>query len=125
MSETQAFYFGCKDRPGHYLFGEDESIGRYHGRSYRDWRGMVDGIFPPRSTQKQGAAAIHFVHGCTVLSFWDYSVDSRPGSNSTFFIPGKHNFDSALAEAQKRFPWVFARMKPTDAVYDAEEFANA
>jgi hypothetical protein len=118
---VNAFYFGCGERAGHHLWVEGERPESAYGMAYRDWRNMSDGLFPPRRTSKQGAAALHFVHGYTVLSFWDYTVDSRPQSNSTFFLPGRMNFDTALAEAQKRFPWVFARFKPTDAVFDAEE----
>ena len=47
----------------------------------------------------------------TALSFWDYSVDKRGGSNSIIFAPSLTiSPEDILSEAQRRFPQVFARL---------------
>lgn len=50
-----------------------------------------------------------------IISFFDNSVDTRPGSNSTFVIPSAIPMDYAATEAEARrlFPEVWRRYKFT------------
>jgi hypothetical protein len=108
------FYFGCWRDVGHYLW----LPGMTH--SWAGWfskfAGKLDGVPPPRDTLDQGVASLHYLCAqrpdcVTALAFWDRSVDRRPGSNSVFFIPGRHVFDDALAAAREAFPQVFDRFE--------------
>jgi hypothetical protein len=113
---NQAFYFGCRDRAGHYLF---DRFGRSVPASVQakgpiPWE-KIDGAIPPSarglpSHAPQGVAALHHRDGWTALGFWDRSVDHRGGSNSAFFFDRLLTFDLALSEAREFFPWVFARL---------------
>lgn len=111
-------YFGCHREAGHYLFTVGmESLGARRN-SYRDLETFIDGSFCPTGlpqSQQEGVANLTHMnrdyHGLTILSFWDRSVDSRPGSNSNFILPGVLNFQQALEESKKQFPKVFSRFK--------------
>ena len=104
-------YFGCKDgTPGHYLWGEGMSS-IWSGNL--DFLNRFDALLPPQRSREGYLATISRLEGwgMTAMAWWDYSVDSRSGSNSIIFAPsltitGK----DLLAEAQRRFPVVFARL---------------
>jgi len=112
------FYFGCIDRAGHFLWAPDGSRPRPFG--HRDSLGErhLDGGFCPGAEAPfyrdplnvpQGAAALHLVGAWTVLSFWDRSVDGRPGSHSTYVLLGALTFNDAVARAKTAFPNVWKR----------------
>lgn len=102
-------YFGCHNsRPGHYMFEQgmlpvhDSRLPRY-----------FDGQLAPQDSREPYIAAVSRLEGwgMTALSFWDNSVDKRPGSNSIIFAPSLTiSPDDLLSEAQRRFPQVFARL---------------
>ena len=107
----QWLYFGCHDRPGHYVFTEGM-------RSYREpysARGLsrFDGMLPPQDDAAGYIATVSRLEGwgLTALAFWDYSVHKRGGCNSVVFAPSLAIApDELLAEAQRRFPQVFGRL---------------
>jgi len=107
-------YFGCVDRVGHHLFDKrltmlSSTVVGVDGSQLR-WMRSLDGVLPPQDGLRiDGEARLHVLHGWTVIAFWDRSVDSRPNSNSVFFIPGVKPFEVALAMAREAFPSVFAR----------------
>ena len=108
MSKTApVYYFGCIERPGHYFW-------KPNGTKIYDpigpWGYAVDGKLAPSGKQVQRIAALHHKDGWTALSFWDRSVDERPGSNSAFVTEQTLSFDAMLALAQSFFPQVFARL---------------
>lgn len=104
-------YFGCGRGSGHYTFSET-------GRSV-PWEldrllCRFDGKLPPQPELEKDLYRPVFsrLGGLrrSSIAWWDRSVDKRPGSNSVVFAPGL-TIEAAdmLAEAKRRFPWVFAR----------------
>ena len=74
----------------------------------------LDGAFVPHN-QPEGVYKRSYVWPYTILSWVDYSVDSRPGSHSTFLF-ANYKTDEAfsdilLKEAAKKFPQVFERQR--------------
>lgn len=106
-----AYYFGCGGGAGHYLWIPGEQPRR--AMNAPRWMNCIDGTFPPADgSEEQFKATMLHIHGYTVLSWWDRSVDKRPGSNSTVLLPFiMTNFPMAVVRAKALFPWVFARMK--------------
>jgi len=104
-------YFGCYKTAGHYLFREG-----MHGQFYDQGIAKLtrfDGMLAPQNCDTPYIATVSRLEGFGVsaLSFWDYSVDSRKGSNSTFFSPSfAMNPETLLHEAKIRFPEVFSRL---------------
>jgi hypothetical protein len=102
----EPLYFGCIDRPGHYVWQAD-------GTQARDdrhrWLEILDGLLPPEGPEIEGVARLHHWNGRTLLAFWDRSVDQRGACNSVFALPGKLTFDEAVAAAKKAFPKVWQR----------------
>lgn len=115
------FYFGCNREAGHYLFTEDGRKAQHYGpqeqRALRDALSHMDGVLPPLSKNKFTAplyvASFSMLGGLRycALSWWDCSVDKRPGSNSTVFAPGT-DWESAelLTTAMEKMPWIFSRL---------------
>lgn len=105
------FYFGCGEYAGHHL--HDES--GHRAVVNVTWRrlGSFDGLLPPQDTSHGYLATVTRLpaFGVSALAFWDYSVDKRGGSNSVIFAPSMTiTPEDLLAEAQRRFPWVFSRL---------------
>lgn len=71
--------------------------------------GALDQGFAPKSTRAQGAANLVEVRGWTVLAWWDYTGDKRPGSNSALIVEGCHSFDDVLHVMAEAFPTVYRR----------------
>ncbi len=102
----KCLYFGCINEAGHYLFTRDKT--KTYGDWYR-WAGKRDGTLAPTFCKEPGKALLHHYDGFTMLAFWDYSVDSRPGSNSMFIVPGIKGFEETIEVAKANFPQVFER----------------
>lgn len=123
---VKVFYFGCIGDSGHYLFdGEDSPYGdRVPWKQYDTVTPFVGNDFdgqrftPGRLVrdrwegwpQTQSVYKLTHEAGWTMLGCWDRSVDTRPGSNSTFIIEGTHDFSAALEQARTAFPKTFARI---------------
>lgn len=126
----RAFYFGCWREPGHRLWhqgsdgtpiqkydqGEAERrlLGGYPHSTQKEigeipWGYSLDGGLLKGKRLGQGEAVVDRRDGWTALSFWDYSVDSRGGSSSTFVFDADLEPDTALEAAREAFPPVFAR----------------
>ena len=97
-------YFGCIRSAGHFVWSPE---GRYVTDC--EWLGYLDGRLPPEGKEVEGVARLHHFNGCTVIAFWDNSVDSRPASNSAFMLLGKLTFDQAVEAAKQAFPQVWQR----------------
>lgn len=112
----KAFYYGCWDRPGHFMRAA-EGLGLRYSKAEREfteknpWGYEVDSGLCPDGPEIQGRALLHHKDDWTVLSFWDRSVDKRGKCNSNFLLEGTLSFDEALAEAKRLFPTVFARFQ--------------
>jgi hypothetical protein len=105
------FYFGCVDRPGHYLFISDTR------EVWHKEDALPSSIYPKCDTgfcrrdinEKEGAANVAYVDGYTILAFWDRSVDKRGKSNSAFIEKGTFTFEEMIVKAKQEFPKVWAR----------------
>lgn len=105
------YYFGCHQRPGHYLFTQGMRENWRHGWPRELSR--FDGMLPPQMDTAPYIATVSRLEGwgLTALAFWDYSVDKRGGCNSVVFAPSLTITPAdLLAEAQVRFPEVFGRL---------------
>ncbi len=122
--DVETYYFGCRTGEiGHYLHRRGMSHCR---EQHMKWAQHLDGVFPPATTgyEVEGEAAMHFVHGFTVIAFWDRSQDKRHASNSAFYIKGQHDFESAVRLAREAFPSVWERFKfevVLSAEYEAQQ----
>lgn len=119
------FYFGPWDRAGHHLTNERGRHVRDDERDtlpWHEWRGEVDGKLQPHGSrcngraycgcpQPEGAALLHYRNGWTALAFWDRSVDSRGGCNSTYFAKGDFTFAEMVTLASTRFAYRWNKMK--------------
>jgi hypothetical protein len=54
--------------------------------------------------------ALHFVHGWTLLAMWDRSMDTRPGSNAVFLMPGTWTEAQMWDEARRQYPHIVKRL---------------
>lgn len=110
------FYFGCIGDKGHY-FWENEGF-------HMSWKeeqkvaeiipcknyNEVDGNFAPKKTCDQGKYLEYvFPNNTRLVSWWDRTVDSRHGSNSTLIGVGYNSSDEMLNDAVKLFPSVMNR----------------
>lgn len=113
----EALYMGCYLDSGHHPW--DENMERVHWKWNAEvpvegipWGPELDnGLCPGHSASREGIAALHHKDGWTALAFWDRSVDTRPGSHSTFCIKGTYDFEEMKRLCQERFPKIWARYK--------------
>jgi hypothetical protein len=107
---TGWLYFGCHQRPGHYLFSPGmRSAPRDLARKLE----RLDAKLAPQDTTEPYIAVVSRLggYGCSALSFWDYSVDRRQGSNSIVFAPSLTiSPEDLLAGVEQHFPEVRARL---------------
>jgi len=116
-------YMGCWDEIGHYRFVQGGAKIYEPGAGGCPWPDRIaDGTLQPgayehnghwsyRGGFKNGDAVIHHKHGWTALSFWDNTVDSRPGSHSTFMAKGIYDFISMKSLCAMWFPEVWGRFQ--------------
>lgn len=104
------YYFGCIDRPGHYMHGPrgyDREADRF--TEGNPWGYKIDGRLCPSGPEVEGRALVHHKDGWTALSFWDRSVDRRGKCNSNFLAEGTFTFAEMIELARQHFPKVVAR----------------
>ena len=124
MVEPTSYYFGCGTESGHYLFSDTR--GRQSNRSDPLIHKLshMDGVLPPLSEKYLYRASVSRLGGIgfSALSWWDRSVDKRPGSNSTVFIPWPDMpADDLIDYAASRFPWVFKRLPTPLTLWDGPQ----
>lgn len=107
------YYFGCVDRPGHYLW--EPGPRRAKDPTPFDIPGLpgakLDMNYAPKGgNQLPGIVDIHHVEGWTLFALWDRSVDERRNSNSVFAAPGELSADEVVQLAQEHFPEIFDRI---------------
>lgn len=116
MNSPTIFYFGCwsPSKSGHYLYFPgglnaerqlpiDFPIARYET--------LDGGLLPNRLPQLEGKATFVNINGWTIITFWDFSGDSRPGSNSSFVMRGVFTFGEACGLARHAFSEIWKRFK--------------
>lgn len=137
MTDKDILYVGCArgvyghSGGGHYQYLCTE----YEGKWYMDDKGLryaeplhpdflngeLEGGFCSEETTKAFQAKVTRIEGFTVLAFWDYSGDSRPGSSSTFVMRGFHHFPEMIVKLEKALPDLFKRFGQTVEMYELEE----
>lgn len=110
---TDAYYFGCHRRPGHFLWtpGMQEASSLVERRLPIPLQpNVLDTGYAPLGPEIEGLALLHRVHAWTVLAFWDRSVDTRGKCNSAFlFRPNTLTFEQVVEHAKVIFPEVWGR----------------
>lgn len=101
------FYFGCLDRPGHFLYDHN---GKNIGFSNKNlpWD-QLDGTLCPEDTRKEGIVKFHHANGWTAAAFWDYSIDHRQGSNSVLIVEDLIDISEVIGEFKETFPKIYNR----------------
>lgn len=121
--------YGCRDGHGYY-FCRDHGNGK-KSLEHKDFPFAVENIHPDfksldsgfctKKTTKPFKAKVTRLDGFTVLAFWDYSGDDRPGANSTFVMRGFHRFPEMIVTLQEAVPDLFKRFGQTVEMYELEE----
>ena len=111
---TRCFYFGVwgKGASGHYLHAPGGSkLSRDAERQHIPFAMHIldSHLIPPMIPEIEGVVFRSVINGCTVLSFWDRSGDSRGKSNSAFVLADSLESAEAVRLARIAFPEVFAR----------------
>lgn len=108
----QWLYFGCADASGHHIFHSQSMSSTYSFRLLTNY----DGSLAPQHDRTPYIAAISRIaglgsRGMSALSWWDNTVDTRPGSNSIIWAPGIDLTPAQMqAGGELKFPWVFVRL---------------
>lgn len=129
MVEPLVLYFGPLKESGHFLFYENgEQVSPHRlADTITPWGREIDGTLQPgmilwrdhwinessrggRSWQ-YGEAVIHHKEGWTALSFWDSTIDTRPGCSSTYLAQGTFTFEQMVELAKERFAERWGKMK--------------
>lgn len=108
------YYFGCIDVSGHHLHGPNAETSQYADRNCKDFAEhgrRLDGAFCPPESFGSGLYVISQKPPWNIISWWDYSVDSRQGSHSTFICQGYESLEEFWKDAQAQFPSVFKRQR--------------
>lgn len=109
-------YFGCSnDILGHFVSWADEKPN--DELIYR--LQYIDGRLAPNNTKGYQARFWHLTDvGLYAVSFWDYTVDKRPGSNFTFLTDQKMKLVDMLPYFAKIFPKEYARFPEIELLQD-------
>jgi hypothetical protein len=108
-----AYYFGCWQEPGHYLFAPGgRNAERHIPDDFPVSVHILDGgLLPPKLPEVEGRASLAHINGWTILSFWDRSIDKRGKCNSSFLFRGRLTFAEACQQAANNFPYLWTRFK--------------
>lgn len=109
------FYFGCIRGAGHYLWQSPGSTiyaraaaSHIPGANNKLFE-CLDGVFAPGGTTQQGVYQVSIIPPVTIVAWHDYTVDSRPGSNSALVGYGYNSAEEIIEAAKKLFPGVMSR----------------
>lgn len=104
------YYFGCIRDKGHYMW-HPRTQQHVQATLNQPWGYRIDGGVFPTKPDTLGAGVIQYVakDGWSLICFADYSVDSRPGSHSTFLAHAKASADQLVVWAKNQWPEVFLR----------------
>jgi hypothetical protein len=96
----KVYYFGCIGEAGHYMHTPNEASHDWDFMEKNPWGlGLDDGF-----------KGLRHKDGWTALAMTDYTVDSRPGSNSVFLAEGTFSQEEMNALAHQYFPSVAKRI---------------
>ena len=120
------WFFGCRRIYGH-CFWDPSGIGKLRdsqallGPEGIPWR-TVDGALTPKDLMHQGAWALRHHQGWTALAFHDYTIDSRPKSNSVFISDEILSWIEIVKAAAPAFPDVVERLDLTKYIQKEEKY---
>lgn len=103
----RTYYFGCDGQAGHYMHRPNMSTDWDFCRS-NPWGYSIDSGLLKGSKERY---VLTHKDGWTALSFVDNTVDSRPGSNSSFLAEGNFTLEEMFSIAQRDFPAIARRCK--------------
>jgi hypothetical protein len=135
-------YFGPLESVGHHLrapngkmvnqrtVGEHGFSEQYQDQSYFGLalRENLDGGYVPQECgQVEGCAALTHEAGMTVLGIWDRSIDTRPGSHSTYIALGTFDFATMCKLCQMVYPmrWALLASRVEIKLVQAENIGAA
>lgn len=103
-------FYGCHREIGHYLY--DHRGIRIYDNPDCPWdRYSIDGKLAPQVRPvPRDRFATHHKDGWTAISWWDNTIDARPGSNSTVLIDRTLEPQEALDVARAQLPWLTPRL---------------
>lgn len=108
-------YFGCYKSIGHGLYAKNDKGLLLTGQDAPRWNstGFGDtidtGLLEEYHTSyREGFVCYQTGIKLVWYCLWDNSIDSRPGSHSTFVTEGIYTKEELLEEAKKQWPEVFA-----------------
>lgn len=113
------YYFGCINQVGHYLWSSPTSSPSSHNVRipglHADFMKYLDSIFTPPVGTAEGIYKLSVIPPVIIIAWNDYSVDSRPASNSTFVFCGYTGSEIdpvlLLQDAAVAFPDVIKRQR--------------
>jgi hypothetical protein len=110
MSESvrsygESYYLGCWQEAGHFFFAP--GLARHVYPSPTPWHGNLDS----RDFADSRDWLRKELDGWTAIGRRDNTVDSRPGSHSTFAFHAVLTTAEAEAEARRLFPEIFERIE--------------
>jgi hypothetical protein len=115
MSNKKLFYFGCIGACGHYLFPalRDADKEQMPGVNFKVIQ-YIDGLYTPSEYGQQGAAQFTQVGPLSIISWHDFTIDKRPGSNSNIIGYGytgdqKQIIEDMFNDFKIKFPQVYKR----------------
>ncbi len=106
MDSAPIVYCGCWESLGHMTWAP--GMGRLMQQGAGPWEYLDSGKLNPGG--KHGDALLTQKDGWTALGITDRSVDSRPGSHSTFAMQGTFDFDQSLDLAKQFYGEVIDRI---------------
>ena len=102
----RVYYFGCDGQAGHYMHLPN-MLTDWKFLDSNPWGWKIDyEILKGR----EGQYVLTHKDGWTALSFHDYTVDQRPGSNSSFLAEGEYTRDQMFGIAWEHFPSIAKRV---------------
>lgn len=109
------YYFGALEKEGHFLYNSHGTrMTRYDPKFPFNWDFLDGGTLKLIPNTEQGQISLVRLYAnkqaWTVLSFWDQSGDSRPGSLSVFIQDAPLTAENMILNAKKVFPQVFSRI---------------
>lgn len=112
--DKKLLYFGCIGQVGHYLFWGNSSVYERRpdlipGLNHRVL-GSMDATFCPVDLT-EGKYQVSVVPPVIIVSWWDNSVDKRPGSNSNLIGYGYVNAEEIIQAAWQIYPQVMGRQR--------------
>ncbi len=121
MSNKRTYYFGCIGEKGHYMFPATRRSD-FPGANYKVIQ-YIGGLYTPGGVAEQGKAQFSMIGPFTIIAWHDYTVDSRPGSNSNIIGFGFTGTKSEIItdmykDFEIRFPQVIKRQTTPVEVID-------